>query len=134
MVITLNILRMKKDNEIHELFTVTPEINYCFDNKRSIFYKLWKIRNENSIHKLGYKIKDIQYFDKIIYYIFEYNNMLQIPNITEIHKINYNPVVGKKLCSKCIYLKKNTYCSMKGIKVNKHSYYKCLYWMEKECI
>lgn len=132
MTIKLNILRIKENNIIKEIFTVSPDINYCFDTKRSIYNKLREQRNKYSIHNLGYKLININYFEKSIIYEFEYDN-LTIPKINEIIDIKYSPITGKKYCTKCLnYLK--GYCLIKGFKITKKSFYKCLYWMESECI
>lgn len=129
MIIKLNILRIKENNIIKEIFTVTPEHHFCFDNKRAIYHQLRFLRNKYSIHRLGYKLIDINYFDKSTTYIFEYNNEKQIPNTTDIIEIKYNPVVGKKYCKKCNNFFKG-YCIMRGFKINKKSFYKCRYWVE----
>jgi hypothetical protein len=130
MKINLMINRQKKDNEIWETFSVYPTISYCFDTKRSIYFTLWELRNKKAIHKLGYKLKEIKELNKNIIYIYEYTNIKEIPKLSENITIDYMPVTGKKKCNKCRFLK-NNFCLMKGIKINKKSYYKCFYWTEK---
>lgn len=133
MKVALNITRVKRENEIDEIFHYNPDHQFCYDDKREIHYRLWHKRNQLSIHKIGYKLIQITYLNKQIIYTFEFDNELPIPAMYESHTIDYNPVMGQKKCTKCKYKVKN-YCSVRGKEVNKHSYYKCTYWMEKEVV
>lgn len=130
MEIKLIITRTKQNNDIFELFSVQPEIKFCFDSQRKIYHLLREERNKRSIHNNGYLLKNIKYFDKNILYVFDFDLGKKVPLLYEEIIINYNPVMGKKKCNKCLYNNKE-WCLLKGYKINKNSYYKCLYWMEK---
>jgi hypothetical protein len=130
MNIKLIINRTKKDNEIHELFSVQPDNYLCYDSKRKIFHMLREQRNINSIHKYGYALKNIEYLGKSILYVYDYDADRKVPSLYEEINIEYFPFLGKKKCKKCLY-NKGKWCLMKGKEINKHSYYKCFYWTEK---
>ena len=103
------------------------------DNKRAIYYKVRNARNKMSIHHLDYNLDEIHYYDDSVVYVYYFDPNKEVPRLCEETIIDYNPVLGKKTCKKCIH-KTGQYCAMRGTKVKKNSYYKCLYWMEKECI
>lgn len=124
-------MRTKKDDEIWEYFWIAPDSHLCYDDKREIYYKIWKQRNKAAIHNDGYKLINIVYLEKKIIYIYDYDETLKIPSYYDKYEIHYNPVLGKKTCYKCQHEKKS-FCSLRGKKLNKYSYYKCTYWMEKE--
>jgi len=130
-VVTLNITRTKKDDEIWEYFWITPDNYLCYDDKREVYYKIWKQRNKMAIHNNGYKLINIVRLEKKIIYIYEYDNNLEIPSHYETCEIKYNPVLGKKTCLKCKH-ERQMICSLRGKKLTKYSYYKCTYWMERE--
>lgn len=129
MNIIFTITRTKQENIIFETFYVQPQSPFCFDNRRQLFYKLWKLRNENAIHNYGYKLINIIDGNNITY-IYEYNKDLQIPQLIESHTFTYNPFLGKKICKHCGNSKLG-YCIPKGKPISKTLHYKCLYWIEK---
>lgn len=131
MTINLVITRMKKENEIWEIYSVFPNTPYAFDSRRQISFALWKARCENSMHdKLN--LLDIRYMNDKIIHIYEYNNV-QAEHNKQI-QIQYNPMLGKKKCSRCyheIIINNKSYCHKKGKQNTKNRWYKCLYWKEK---
>ena len=66
MKVALNITRVKRENEIDEIFHYNPDHQFCYDDKRGIHYRLWHKRNQLSIHKIGYKLIQITYLNKQI--------------------------------------------------------------------
>ena len=135
MKITLMINRQKIGDTIKETFSVNPEHSYCFSNKRNIFYKLWKTRTTRSIHQ-DYKLLSIEDEKRKIVYTYEYNKTAKIPKLSENIVIDYNPVLGKKTCYKCIHKRfanGKHLCAMRGKEIKpKKSCYKCLWWNELE--
>lgn len=122
---------MKRGDTIWEMFTVAPRNYLLLDNKRSIFQKLWTMRNTHAIHKNGYRLLQILVGKWQCVYIYEFDKTLKMPKIMETIVINYVPFLGKKTCAKCQHLKRG-YCTMKGKKLMKYSYYRCLYWVERD--
>ena len=133
MKIKITATRTKIDNEIHERFTIDPNSKFFKDNKRAIYYKIINERNRMSLHKKGFILDRLFYYEDFSLYIYNYDATKEVPLLTEEKTINYYPVMGKKTCKKCKN-KIGCYCIMKGIKIEKYSFYRCLYWTEKECI
>jgi len=134
IVVTAN--RIKCDKNIIECFKWTPQTRYAIDTKRKLFHKIRDAINLMAIHKYGFKLININYFCNEIIYYYNLNKNIP-PKISEQKIINYFPVLGKKTCIKCINFKKyngNGYCVLKGKKIKKKSWYRCLYWQESGLI
>jgi hypothetical protein len=72
--IKLTVNRRKINNEIYETFFINP-LNYCFDNKRIIYYALWFLINNISLHKKGFTLKEIRKYNNTIIYKYEYTEI-----------------------------------------------------------
>lgn len=130
-MITLSINRIKKEDEIWEIFTVNPKTPYNFDSHRAIYFELWLQRNLHSIHDTHKLLKVLELNDKVIY-TYKYSDINVTKN--ELVTIKYFPVLGKKTCKKCFHeikIDNKLYCHKKGKQNDKNSWYKCLYWQEK---
>jgi len=136
VIVKLDINRFKKGNEIWEIFTVLPQLNYIFESNRAIYFELWRQRNLHSIHHL-FRLLYIKEFRNKIIYIYEYDpdpTLLNTLQLNETIEIEYFPVLGTKKCSTCYnetIIDNKSYCTKRGKMNEKYSYYKCLYWVEK---
>jgi len=135
MIVTLNINRIKQENNILEIFSWSPSNSRIIksDNRR-IYHLLRYYINNHAIHKYGYKLLNIIYHDNKILYIYLYESDKYIPKLNEQIEIKYYPVLGKKSCHNCrnyIIYNGNAYCYLRGIKIIKE-WVKCMEWLEKE--
>lgn len=123
----LTITRTKVNNEIIEIFKVSPFNQFIRDNKRFIYHLHKVVIGFSSCHKEGLLLKEIiDNEDETLIYKYEFQNIKL--KQSETIKLNYLPAPSKK-CKFCIYEKIGV-CTMRGTLITKYSHYKCIYWQE----
>ncbi len=135
MIITLNVTRMKRDDEVWEIFTVTPHFDYLHNPKYYIDFVLWKLRNHIALAPRLELKKIVECGNKIIYIYYWNSNETKMVDMSVSFQIPYYPIRGKRTCSVCaferVFDNGESYCFWKGKKIDKYSHYKCRDWSER---
>lgn len=134
MDITITAIRIKKQNEIQEIFKWYPHSRFYYDAERGLSIKIRTKIAQMSLHnKTKIKLVDIKYFmDSIVYSYNIIEDLSDIQNIEE-SKIQYFPILGKKVCKNCRHFKiwKNkNICLLRKDPITKQI--GCWDWQEKE--
>ena len=133
MDITIAVNRTKTENEIIEIFTWQPVHRFANDPSRQFYHLIRNKIVELSMHKEGFILTDIEDWTNKIIYKYKLSNE-RPSQLMDCAVVKYFPALGKKSCQKCTYYKiyrGKEYCITKGIKLNKNSSYRCLYWVER---
>ncbi len=136
MKITITATRIKKQQNIQEIFTWNPITRFAIDNTRGLPVKLRIQIAKMSLHNkiTDIKLIDINYFDNSIMYLYNIidTDFFNIP-IIETCMIDYNPTLRNKDCKNCQHLKfwNNQFvCYLRMFPTDKLE--GCLDWFETE--
>jgi hypothetical protein len=132
MIITVSAVRIAQNDKIYEIFTWQPFVRYTTDSRRMLYHLINRAICYLSIHKYGFKLIDITYEINKTVYVYEFTE--KYVNALDKVSFSYFPVLGEKKCKNCLSYKRykgKEYCGMKNKKINRHSCFRCYYWIER---